>query len=444
MGGELDALGFAARKGGGGLAEADVAEADLVENVELVDDPGMAGEVGEGLLDGHVEDVVDVLVAVLDLEDGGFVTGSVAFFAGELDIGEELHFDGDGAVALADVAAAAGDVEGEHAGGETAALGVWLRGEEGADVVKGLDVGDGVGARGAADGGLVDEDDVVEVPGAGELAVEMGGRRCLAGFFAVVECLHEGAVEDLVDEGGFAGAGDAGDAAEEIEGDVEVDAAEVVDAGAGEQEVFAAGLAAVLGDGDEGASGEVAAGDGVGVGGDFGDGSGGEELAAELAGAGAEVEQVVGGADDVRVVLDDEDGVAEVAEVLHDADELGGIAGVEADRRLVEDVESADEAGAERGGELDALGFAAREGGREAVEGEVVEADLVEEADALADLFEDLAGDLGLCGRELEVVEEAGGGGDGEGGGLADVFVAEEDGAGFGAEALPRQSGQVA
>ena len=28
------------------------------------------------------------------------------------------------------------------------------------------------------------------------------------------------------------------------------------------------------------------------------------------------------------------------------------------------------------------------------------------------------------------------GGGDGEGGGLADVFVAEEDGAGFGAEAL--------
>ena len=80
------------------------------------------------------------------------------------------------------------------------------------------------------------------------------------------------------------------------------------------------------------------------------DGSGGEELAAEFAGAGAEVEEVVGGADDVGVVLDDEDGVAEVAEVLHDADEFGGVAGVEADAGLVEDVEGAYETRAERGG----------------------------------------------------------------------------------------------
>ena len=173
--GELDALGFAAGERGGGLAEADVAEADFVEDVELVDDLGVAGEVDEGFLDGHVEDVVDVLALVLDVEDGGFVAGAVAFFAGEFDVGEELHLDGDGAVAFADVAAAAGDVEGEVAGGEAFALGVGLRGEEGADVVEGLDVGDGVGARGAADGGLVDEDDVVEVLGAGELAVEVGG-----------------------------------------------------------------------------------------------------------------------------------------------------------------------------------------------------------------------------------------------------------------------------
>jgi hypothetical protein len=38
--GEFDALGFAAGERGGGLAEADVAEADLVEDVELVDDLG--------------------------------------------------------------------------------------------------------------------------------------------------------------------------------------------------------------------------------------------------------------------------------------------------------------------------------------------------------------------------------------------------------------------
>ena len=252
--------------------------------------------------------------------------------------------------------------------------------------------------------------------------------------FGLAECLHQGAVEDLVDEGGFAGAGDAGDDAEEVEGDVEVDAAEVVDAGSLEEEVFAAGLAAVLGDGDGEAAGEVFAGDGVGVGGDFGDGSGGEELAAEFSGSGTEVEEVVGGADDVGVVLDDEDGVAEVAELFHDVDELGGVAGVEADGWFVEDVEGSDEAGAERRGELDALGFAAGEGAGEAVEGEVVEADLVEEVGALADLFEDLSGDLGLGGRGCRASKKA----------LAAVmvraetsamFLFEEDGAGFGAEA---------
>jgi hypothetical protein len=71
--------------------------------------------------------------------------------------------------------------------------------------------------------------------------------------------------------------------------------------------------------------------------------------------------------------------------------------------------------------ELDALRFAAGEGGAEAVEGEVVEADLREEVDALADLFEDLAGDL-LCAGELQIVEEGLRGGDGEGGDFADVF----------------------
>ena len=42
----------------------------------------------------------------------------------------------------------------------------------------------------------------------------------------------------------------------------------------------------------------------------------GDDVAAVLAGAGAEVEDVVGVADGVFVVLDDEDGVAEVAEVF--------------------------------------------------------------------------------------------------------------------------------
>jgi hypothetical protein len=150
-----------------------------------------------------------------------------------------------------------------------------------------------------------------------------------------VERLHERAVEDLVDERGFAAATDAGDAAEEVEGDFDIDAAQVVQADAGELEEFAAGLAAVARDGDGEAAGEILSGDGVGVGGDFGNGARGEDVAAKLARAGTEVEEMVGGADDAGVVLDDEDGVAEIAQGVEDADELGGVSGMEADGGLV-------------------------------------------------------------------------------------------------------------
>src|SRR5215469_7431844 len=157
-----------------------------------------------------------------------------------------------------------------------------------------------------------------------------------------------------MDERGLTGAADTGDAAEQAERDFDVDAAEVVNARAFERELLAGGFAAEFGDGDLGATGEVFARDGVWVVADFGDGACGEELAAEFAGAGAEVEETVGGADDVGVMLDDEDGIAEVAELFHDADELGGVARVEANGGLVEHVERADETRTERGGELNA------------------------------------------------------------------------------------------
>ncbi len=149
---EFDALGLAAGERGGALAEAHVAEADFVEHLQLVDDLGVAGEVVQRVLDGHVEHVVDVAVLILYFEDCGLVAGAVALFAGQLDVGEELHFDGDGAVAFADVAAAAGHVEAEGAGG--VALAAWRRAarRRARGCVEGLDVGDGIGARRAADG----------------------------------------------------------------------------------------------------------------------------------------------------------------------------------------------------------------------------------------------------------------------------------------------------
>ncbi len=126
-----------------------------------------------------------------------------------------------------------------------------------------------------------------------------------------------------------------------------------------------------------------------------------DDLAAMDAGARAHVDDMVGAADRVLVMLDDDDGVAEIAQALEGDEQHVVVALVEADAGLVEDIEHAREAGADLAGEADALALAAREGAAGAVEVEIIEADIVEEAEALDDLLEDGLGDLVLLVGEL-------------------------------------------
>ncbi len=85
---------------------------------------------------------------------------------------------------------------------------------------------------------------------------------------------------------------------------------------------------------------------------------------------------------------------------------------MQSDGRFVENVAGAHQSRSEAGGELDALRFAAGESGGQAIEREVVEADVVQKFEALADLDQDLVGDGGLFGRQLERLEELVGLGD--------------------------------
>jgi hypothetical protein len=218
---------------------------------------------------------------------------------------------------------------------------------------------------------------------------------------------------------------------------------EVVGGGSAQDQALAAGRAAARGDGNGELAGEIAAGERIGVGFNFGENALGKKLAAQFAGAGAEVEEMIGGAENVGVVLDDDDGVAQIAQLFQDVNEAGSVAGVEADGRLVEDIKRADKLRAERGGELNALRLSAGERGGETVEGEVLQADGVEKTEARADLFEDGAGDFLLHGRELERGEERFGFRDGERGGLADAQAVDADAASLGAETLSAAVGAL-
>ena len=131
-----------------------------------------------------------------------------------------------------------------------------------------------------------------------------------------------------------------------------------------------------------------------------------DDFAAVHAGARADVDDVVGVPDRLLVVLDDDHRVAEVAQARQRAEQALVVALVQADRRLVEDVHHADQAGADLGRQADALRLAAGQRVGAAIERQVVEADVEQEAQALADLLDDLVGDLAAPARELQLVEE--------------------------------------
>jgi len=85
-------------------------------------------------------------------------------------------------------------------------------------------------------------------------------------------------------------------------------------------------------------------------------------------------------------VFDDENGVAEIAEILEGRDETLVVALMQPDGGLIEDVKDAAEARADLRGEAYALAFAAGEGCGGAVERQIAEAYSVEELEALDDL----------------------------------------------------------
>ena len=106
-------------------------------------------------------------------------------------------------------------------------------------------------------------------------------------------------------------------------------------------------------------------------------------LAAAAAGARPEVDDVVGDRDRLGLVLDDEHGVALVAQLQQQLVHALDVVRVQPDRRLVEDVGDVGERGAEVADHLRALRLAARQRARRPVEREVAQPDLHERVERL-------------------------------------------------------------
>src|SRR5262249_39413273 len=111
LSGDLDALRLAARESRGRLAESEIAEAEIVEHLDLLRDHGVSGEERDALFNRHVEDIGDGLAAERDFECLGVEACTFAHCARHFNIGHEIKLRSDYAFALALLAAAALDVD---------------------------------------------------------------------------------------------------------------------------------------------------------------------------------------------------------------------------------------------------------------------------------------------------------------------------------------------
>ena len=158
-------------------------------------------------------------------------------------------------------------------------------------------------------------------------------------------------------------------------------------------EVLTVARAALGGDVDLGPPGQVCPGQRCGVVQDVLDGTFSNHLAAVFTRARSQVQDPVGGADGFVVMFDHQHGIAQVAQALERAQQAVVVAWVQPDRRLIQHVQHAHQARADLGCQADALRFAAGKRACGALQGQVIQPDIDQEAQPFTDLLQDAFSD---------------------------------------------------
>ena len=224
--------------------------------------------------------------------------------------------------------------------------------------------------------------------------------------FAAVQVAIERLDQDVADQRTFARAGNAGDADQRPERNLDVDVLQVVVPGAANAERFVAdgrGAAgtAIVSSPERYWPVRLRGSRAIAVGRTHG-----HDLAAAHAGARAEVDDVVGRAHRVFVVLDHDHRVALVAQLGQRVEQPIVVAWMQADRGLVENVKHADQSAADLAGQANPLRLAAGERGRGAVERQILEPHVAQKAQPAANFLEHFGGDVCAGGILIELAEK--------------------------------------
>ena len=171
--------------------------------------------------------------------------------------------------------------------------------------------------------------------------------------------------------------------------------------------------------------GEIAPGERTGHFLDLLVGSRRNDLAAILPGARPEVENCVGCLHNVTIMLDHQNRVTQVAQIVQYFDQEMRIPAVQSDGWLIQHVKRSHQARAQRSGQLNALGFAARQRGRQPVERQILQPYFIQEPQALADLQQQPVGNACFLVRQSKRFKELRRGFDRHAADIADILAVD-------------------
>jgi hypothetical protein len=202
--GKLEALGLAPGHGVDRLSQPDVTQSHIGQGLQGGNDFFMILEKIQGLVHRHGQNVVNVLLPVVNLKHRGLKPCSFAIRTGDEYIRKKLHLYFFEAVAIAGFTAPAGHIKRKMTGPEFFGFGGGGIGQQPPNRIQGLGVGQGVGARGAPDGSLVHQYNVLDLIQSADTAV-------LAGAIQVVsQGPAGGLVKNFFGQGRFARSGYSG------------------------------------------------------------------------------------------------------------------------------------------------------------------------------------------------------------------------------------------
>ena len=176
----------------------------------------------EPFFDRHVQHLGDVLALEGNVERVAVVTLAFTDLTRDIDVGQEVHFDLDRAVARTGLAAPTLHVERETSWQIPANLGLVGSSEQFPDVIEHAGVGSWIRTRGPADRRLVDCDDFVDVLNAFDLFVKARWH------LRAIDALHQARQQDLVDQRLLTRTRDAGDPDKDPERNLDVYALQIV------------------------------------------------------------------------------------------------------------------------------------------------------------------------------------------------------------------------